>query len=1242
MELILKKDPNNQVGVECDGQFSHAFDFITLILDQQNEQVVPANPVEAGTRLFDSLFSEGTLARQAWNSHPKRIVLVTEDVELEAIAWEYLHSPDGFIVLDVKFVRGLPALRRLPTPDLGQTSLHIIAVPSNPIAHDIARLDITGEWQRLKDSLHELKTTITLERVRPPTLEQSRRLVANQWRCVFHFMGHGGHGSKESFLIFEDEKGGPKPVTAHEFIRRMEDTAFLVTLNACVSATPGETEFSNLAHALVDKGVPYALGMRFSIPDNDAKAFSRTFYNELARGTPVENALRQARNSLAESKNPWVVGTPVLYTSLNEPAGGFAIPQGNPRVDEHQPRMDVFDLPRAEGAFQGRVDELLNLGDVLTSEPRAKLLTIHGMGGQGKTAIAREAAERFAHAWPGGVWAVSLENLPSRYQFALRLADFFKIEQDDIYYQVSNAFPNLEPEKHKQRVQQELERRILHILGNQRTLLVLDNAETLIEAVNAKDKAAIDLAVFLRERVLSTQASLLITSRDHLGWTGELLLELRGLTPEEGARLFWQSAPSCKDAIGPPAQEVSRKVEGHPLSLHLLGRAFDVCDLLLEEFAHQVENTLLEADDKYKQEDHRHRTLYACIETSVRYLDETQKRLLSWLWIFQSSFTLEAASKIFSQLEMSEEDAEKREADIAEWLMMLAQRGLLVGEIETLQEWKIMWYRNLPTVRLFAQRYLPQVYNQNVLQAQMGSVYDALLNNIINQLDRSGWSSHLAVRCREDLERCAGWVDETKRGWYQNQLGWVLQRTGDRMSGLGWLERALETAQGKDQVLERNIISSMGLVYHSIGQPSKALELFEQALPLGRAVGEPENEANTLINMAAVYHSIGQPEKALELLEQALPSMSTRTGEATILNNMGNVYLDTGQPEKALELFEQALPIVRMAGERSNEASTLHNMADAYLSTGQPYKALELHKQALPILRELGERANEASTLDSMGMVYHATGKPGKALELHEQALPIMREVGNRAGEASTLNNIGKVYSHMGQLGKALELFELVLPIKQAVGERAGEATALGNIATVYALMGQPRKALELCEQALPIMREVGNRAGEACTLNNMAFLLYTDLACPQDALALLEQSIAMMQRTGLPQDFSGTTLPQMKAMLESMRSGQPISGDGQADADWVQWVVDKTVAVLTEVKDYRVEWCEEVARALRVAYARNTQDDVDFLEAVLAILNGGRPSLRSHHPYSDAVQSIFRQIDRPRGLVGWLKRLGH
>ena len=92
----------------------------------------------------------------------------------------------------------------------------------------------------------------------------------------------------------------------------------------------------------------------------------------------------------------------------------------------------------------------------------------------------------------------------------------------------------------------EVERLVIARLAHRRTLIVLDNVETLVEAVEANNEEAIRLAQFLREQLPRPPVSLLATSRSFLGWTGEIGCELTGLAPIEGVRLFSNMLHSVK------------------------------------------------------------------------------------------------------------------------------------------------------------------------------------------------------------------------------------------------------------------------------------------------------------------------------------------------------------------------------------------------------------------------------------------------------------------------------------------------------------------------------------------------------------------------------------------------------------------------------------------------------------------------------------------------------------------------
>ncbi len=1076
MELILTLQSETEVSVACDSQPSHTFDLRPLLL--KDEQDLQKNPVVYGEKLYNALFPQNTLAQRVLAISSERILLVTTSENLDAIPWEYAYGPDGFLVLECPFVRGLPVQQRIKPPLLDD-NLHIIAVPSNPLSHDVEPLNIDAEWMRLKEIIQEVPSTITLERTRPSTLARTRELVANQKGRIVHFMGHGGQDERGALLCFEKDNGDLDLVTAKQFMQRVRGSVFLVTLNACVSAKPGSTPFSNLAATLVRQKMPYALGMRLSIYDDDARAFSRTFYSELARGTPIEEALFQARLTLADnadSSRRWVIGVPVLYTALTEPATGFSCKAGKPTVKENQSPIpiEVTALPRAEGTFQGRIDELKQLGTYLTGDNRPPLVIIHGGGGQGKTALAREAIERFAYAWPGGVWATTLENLPSRATFVIDLARFLGIATQEI----------LDP--------REVERLVLVRLVQRRMLIVLDNAETLVEAVEADNQEAVLLAQFIREQLPRPSVGLLATSRSHLGWPEEVEIELEGLKPPEGLKLFEQHAPQRVQEIDRvSAWKLSEKVEGHPLSLRLLSSAFNASLQSLQEFIEEYETQLLGAENKYAGLDHRHRTLYASIETSIRYLNDDQRILLSGLWIFHAPFLAETAVAIFDP---ETKETAQAPSSVHSHLHILWQRGLLIRRTITSRDGVLRFYYLLPTTRPYIEHQMEQAYEREILIARFGAAYFQIVKAVQGSRNSSVIAVNIAQQEREDIERAVESVTGIEQGYYLLDWSQVLLQLGRPHRGLELLERVLDIAQGEDQSLEIYALNTIAALYQETGHLREALTLFEQAVSICQKVGDHEAEIAMLNNIAAMHIRLGRTPEALKLYEQALPllhELGNREREAAALNNLAMAYYEQGQLQEALKFYQQALPTRHEVGDRIGEANTLGNMAGVYLDMKQPQQALALHKEALLIRQEMGDRAGEASTLSQIATVHQRMGQMREALQLYEQALLIRQEVGDRLGEAATLDNMAVTYHQLGQLPAAQRFYGQALLISREIGDRGGEAAALNNMAEAYRDAGEWQKARGLYEQALPIIRAMGNRAREAIILDNMAGTYY-------------------------------------------------------------------------------------------------------------------------------------------------------
>ena len=371
-----------------------------------------------------------------------------------------------------------------------------------------------------------------------------------------------------------------------------------------------------------------------------------------------------------------------------------------------------------------------------------------------------------------------------------------------------------------------------------------------------------------------------------------------------------------------------------------------------------------------------------------------------------------------------------------------------------------------------------------------------------------------------------------------------LYEEGRQQLNRGQFREALETFQQALVIVraigvrqgEWLILSNIGAVYNALGQYPKALEFYQQALAIVREIGDQTGQRIPLNGIGEVYDNLGRYLKALEFYQQALAivrKIRDRAGEGRILNSIGGVYDRLGQYAKALEFHQQALAIVREIGNKTAEGTILNNIGGIYDNLGQYPKALEFYQQALAIHTEIGNKMGEGASLSNIGLAYHHLGQYPKALEFYAQALAIRTQISDKPGEGTTLNSIGGVYSNIGQYPKALEFYQQALAIRSQIGDKAGQGTTLSNIGVVYDKLGQYPKALEFYEQALAIHTQIGDKAGQGTTLNNIG-VVYINLGQYPKALEFSQQALAIRTQIG-DKAGQGQTLNNIGAVYISL-----------------------------------------------------------------------------------------------------------
>jgi|GEM_PF-3053810 len=297
-----------------------------LAVDQQDDQRVQ----NFGRELFNAMFTGKIGARYEvlrdkarTQGKGVRLKLHIQVPELAALPWEFLYDENEkkYICLssDTPLVR-YPELAQSTQSLPVKGKLSVLVMTANPL--DLPALKIQDEKQRLEEALKGLEAR---DQVRVTWLEGHtwrdllKAMRQGPWH-IFHFIGHGGYDARTQtgLIALEDDEGKAHRLPAENLGILLADHNWLrlVVLNSCDGARAGERDvFSSTAATLIRSGIPAVLAMQYEITDRAAIELSRTFYDALADGLPIDTAVCEARKAIKlglETSLEW--GTPVLYT----------------------------------------------------------------------------------------------------------------------------------------------------------------------------------------------------------------------------------------------------------------------------------------------------------------------------------------------------------------------------------------------------------------------------------------------------------------------------------------------------------------------------------------------------------------------------------------------------------------------------------------------------------------------------------------------------------------------------------------------------------------------------------------------------------------------------------------------------------------------------------------------------------------------------------------------------------------
>jgi len=312
-----------------------------------NDTPIDLSPKSIGAKLYDAIFREDiaelllrcrtTASAKGRSGLRLRLFFDFQDQEaayLAAIPWECLRDPEDirFLACDVE----TPVVRQLSNPNDTKSKdreptelsgpLRILVVDAAPKGQD--PLDFKSELDRMTEAVTPLMDSgaVELHHLPDASLETLRAALFTGGYHVLHFMGHGGFdvgsGMGAILLVGSDGKKDRIDGEMAGALLKAIPSLRLVVLNSCLSACHAGAStaplFQGVASGIIQgTGISAVVANQYTISDKAAIAFSKTFYERLAAGALVEQAMSEARYLLFERNSPeWI--TPVLFLSAAE------------------------------------------------------------------------------------------------------------------------------------------------------------------------------------------------------------------------------------------------------------------------------------------------------------------------------------------------------------------------------------------------------------------------------------------------------------------------------------------------------------------------------------------------------------------------------------------------------------------------------------------------------------------------------------------------------------------------------------------------------------------------------------------------------------------------------------------------------------------------------------------------------------------------------------------------------------
>src|SRR6266508_6681748 len=484
-----------------------------------------------------------------------------------------------------------------------------------------------------------------------------------------------------------------------------------------------------------------------------------------------------------------------------------------PELPSHFPPLNTLEmfqhnLPTQLTSFIGREKEIVEIKAFLHS---ARLVTLTGSGGTGKTRLAIEIGADELSSFANGVWLIELAPLADPSQIIPATAQVFGLQEHPF-----GPLPVL----------------VMDYLRDKKILLILDNCEHLIEA-----------CARLADDLLHQCAGLkiLASSRESLGIAGEVAYHTPSLADSESTRLFRERALAANpnfhltESNASSVAQICSRLDGIPLAIELAAARVKL--LSPEQIAARLDDRFRLLVGGSRTALPRQQTLRALIDWSYDLLSVEEKQLLQFASVFVGGWTLDALEAVADDLY------------VLEHLEQLVNKSLVVTEERETE----MRYFMLESIRQYAREKLFDAKQALAARDQHFVYFDDLSEkmwHVFRSPDMIAWRDRVDDEA-ENLRAALEWGLENHiedavhlAGNYCILSSWISKQT----DGLAFVKTALERVKslppvdGEVYIRRQKIIAkalfAQGMIGFGQGNTSLAEQAFQEAIAISHFTGD--------------------------------------------------------------------------------------------------------------------------------------------------------------------------------------------------------------------------------------------------------------------------------------------------------------------------------------------------------------------------------------------------------------------